>query len=29
MSSRASELESPKASGDALEGEIVQAVDAL
>ncbi|ELZ07783.1 hypothetical protein C478_19269, partial [Natrinema thermotolerans DSM 11552] len=28
MSSRASELESPKASGDALEGEIVQAVDA-
>ncbi|AFO55972.1 MULTISPECIES: hypothetical protein [unclassified Natrinema] len=29
MSSRASELESPKASGDALEGEIIQAVDAL
>ncbi|WP_408957255.1 hypothetical protein [Natrinema sp. 74] len=29
MSSRASELESPKASGDALEGEIVQAVDTL
>ncbi|MBZ6495630.1 hypothetical protein [Natrinema longum] len=29
MSSRASELESPKASGDALEGEIVQAVDEL
>ncbi|QCW04747.1 hypothetical protein [Natrinema pallidum] len=29
MSSRASELESPKASGDALEGEIVQTVDEL
>lgn len=29
MSSRASELESSKASGDALEAEIVQAVDAL
>ncbi|AXR82365.1 hypothetical protein [Natrarchaeobaculum sulfurireducens] len=29
MSSRASELESPKASGDALEADVVQAVDAL
>ena len=29
MSSRASELESPKASGDALEADVVQTVDAL
>jgi hypothetical protein len=29
MSSRASELESPKASGDALEAEVVQTVDEL
>lgn len=29
MSTRASELESPKASGDALEAEIVQSLDAL
>ncbi|WP_436343756.1 hypothetical protein [Natronorubrum sp. FCH18a] len=29
MSSRTSELESPKASGDALEAEIVQVIDAL